>query len=126
MRHNVLVHRVDGDVHPRPRVVLVLLPQRRGQPVHLRLPLRYRDARLQPSHDREESGGSVGEGDHVLGRGAPDIDVRRHAGVGRQVDAEIPRHHPHDDALLSIHLEAQSQHVAIAAEAPLPQPMTEN
>ena len=42
MGHDVFVHGIDRDFHARSCVKLVLIPQRGGQPVHLRLPLRQR------------------------------------------------------------------------------------
>ncbi len=101
------------------------LAQPRGDCVHLLLRLFQRDAVTQPRDDRQPGPVPREVGD-VGGQHAPCIDVRRHRRVRWQIDPERRRQDAHHDRAPAIQLDRAADHIRIAAESPLPQPVAQH
>ena len=125
MVHDITVHPVDPDLQVLGLVELVDLAQPRGDGVHLLLRLFQRDAVTQPCDDRQPGRVPREVGD-VGGQHTPRIDVRRHRRVCRQIDPERRRQDAHHDRAPAIQLDRAADHIRIAAESPLPQPVAQH
>ena len=123
--HDITVHPVHPNLQVLGLVELVDLAQPRGDRVHLVLRLLQRDAVTQP-RDHRQPGRVPREVGDVGRQHAPGIDVGGHRRVRRQVDPERRRQDADDDRAPAIQLNRAADHVRIAAESPLPQPVAEH
>ena len=123
--HDVTVQSVHSDLQVLRLVERVDLAEPRGNRVHLLLRLFQRDAVTQP-RDHRQPGRVPREVGDVARQHAPGIDVGRHRRVRRQVDPERRRQDAHHDRTPAIHLDRAADHVPIAAEPPLPQPVAQH
>ena len=123
--HDITVQPGHPDLQVLSLVERVDFAQARGDCVHLLLRLFQCDAVTQPRDDRQPGPVPREVGD-VGGQHAPGIDVRRHRRVRRQIDPERRRQDTHHDRAPAIQLDRAADHIRIAAESPLPQPVAQH